>query len=118
MSTWISIYVEESIQRTVLILRAKGMIVRYDPESYTNKIDPEYDNAFIERKVGLVSSCVRWRRDPNKANIAHIPERAMACVQLRVTHPEFEGIRACVMSSCTIQPHSGGPPQIWKGSDS
>lgn len=112
MSTWISIYVEESIQDTVLILRAGGMAIRYDPDTKANKMNSERDNAFIESRAGLISSCVRWRRDPNKENTAHIPARAMACIQLRVTHPEFERIRACAILLCTVQPHTGGPPPI------
>lgn len=104
MNTWESIYVAETIRATVIYLRSLGMEIKYDPDSPTNKVYPEHDNAVMVGKIGLISSCQRWRRDPNPLNITHIPELAMACVQLRTDHPEYEKTRARVVAGLTVQP--------------
>lgn len=113
LNRWTSIYVAQTIRETVTRLRVLGYTVRYDPHSSHNRTDPEHDNAYLPDHLGLVSSCVRWRRNPDKAAIAHIPEGAMACIQLRMPHPDFERLRALIAAQLDVLPHQDGPRPLW-----
>ena len=90
-----SLFVTQTVSEVVDILRSYGLTVDYNPK----KPDLEDANGHIEKNGGVISSCIRWRRDPNHVFMKDVPEEVMACLQLLSSAENFTEVLSIIIGS-------------------